>query len=138
MSKYLKFATPAAAQAEDLKSRFGISNHGLVHVDRVYWNLPAPALYEEAIFRNEGFIAHGGPLVVNTGKWSARAAQPSSDSINVATPGSVSWLGRALTNPGARLSSTSTLQVSAAAHASSTSHALASTLARSNIGSQGR
>jgi phosphoenolpyruvate carboxykinase (ATP) len=75
MSKYLKFATPAAAQAEDLKSRFGISNHGLVHVDRVYWNLPAPALYEEAIFRNEGFVAHGGPLVVNTGKWSARAAQ---------------------------------------------------------------
>ena len=58
MSKYLKFKTPAAAQAEDLKSRFGISNHGLVHVDRVYWNLPAPALYEEAIFRNEGFVAH--------------------------------------------------------------------------------
>jgi phosphoenolpyruvate carboxykinase (ATP) len=74
MSKYLKFQTPAAAQAEDLKSRFGISNHGLVHVDRVYWNLPAPALYEEAVFRNEGFVAHGGPLVVNTGKWSARAA----------------------------------------------------------------
>ena len=74
MSKYLKFATPAAAQAGDLKSRFGISNHGLIHIDRVYWNLPAPALYEEAVFRNEGSIAHGGPFVVNTGKWSARAA----------------------------------------------------------------
>jgi phosphoenolpyruvate carboxykinase (ATP) len=75
MSKYLKFATPATAQAGDLKSRFGLANHGLSHVDRVYWNLPAPALYEEAVFRNEGFIAHGGPFVVNTGKWSARAAQ---------------------------------------------------------------
>ena len=75
MSKYLKFKTPAAAQAEDLKSRFGISNHGLTHIDRTYWNLPAPALYEEAVFRNEGSIAHGGPFVVNTGKWSARAAQ---------------------------------------------------------------
>jgi phosphoenolpyruvate carboxykinase (ATP) len=41
----------------------------------VYWNLPAPALYEEASFRQEGMMAHGGPFVVNTGKWSARAAQ---------------------------------------------------------------
>jgi len=75
MSKYLKFKTPATDQANDLKSRFGLENHGLVHLDRVYWNLPEPALYEEASFRQEGLMAHGGPLVVNTGKWSARAAQ---------------------------------------------------------------
>jgi phosphoenolpyruvate carboxykinase (ATP) len=75
MSKYLKFKTPAADQAGDLKSRFGLKNHGLLHLDRVYWNLPVPALYEEATFRNEGYVAYGGPLVVNTGKWSARAAQ---------------------------------------------------------------
>jgi len=75
MSKYLKFKTPATDQAGDLKSRYGLKNHGLVHLDRVFWNLPVPALYEEATFRKEGFIAHGGPLVVNTGKWSARAAQ---------------------------------------------------------------
>jgi phosphoenolpyruvate carboxykinase (ATP) len=75
MSKYLKFKTPATSQAGDLKSRFGLENHGLIHLDRVYWNLPVPALYEEASFRQEGFMAHGGPFVVNTGKWSARAAQ---------------------------------------------------------------
>jgi len=75
MSKYLKFKTPATGQAGDLKSRYGLKNHGLVHLDRVYWNLPEPALYEEASFRQEGLMAHGGPLVVNTGKWSARAAQ---------------------------------------------------------------
>jgi phosphoenolpyruvate carboxykinase (ATP) len=75
MSKYLKFDTPATDQAGDLKSRYGLKNHGLVHLDRVFWNLPVPALYEEATFRKEGFVAHGGPLVVNTGKWSARAAQ---------------------------------------------------------------
>jgi len=75
MSKYLKFKTPATDQAGDLKSRYGLKNHGLVHLDRVYWNLPVPALYEEATFRKEGFVAYGGPLVVNTGKWSARAAQ---------------------------------------------------------------
>jgi len=75
MSKYLKFNTPATPQANDLKSRYGLKNHGLVHLDRVFWNLPVPALYEEATFRKEGYVAHGGPLVVNTGKWSARAAQ---------------------------------------------------------------
>ena len=75
MSKYLKFKTPATDQAGNLKSRYGLKNHGLVHLDRVFWNLPVPALYEEATFRKEGFVAHGGPLVVNTGKWSALAAQ---------------------------------------------------------------
>jgi phosphoenolpyruvate carboxykinase (ATP) len=75
MSKYLKFDTPATGQAGDLKSRYGLKNHGLLHLDRVYWNLPVAALYEEATFRKEGYVAHGGPLVVNTGKWSARAAQ---------------------------------------------------------------
>ncbi len=75
MSKYLEFDTPATAQAGDLASRFGLANHGLAHLDRVYWNLPPAALYEEAVFRKEGHIAHGGPFVVNTGTWSARAAQ---------------------------------------------------------------
>ena len=75
MSKYLKFKTPAAAQATELAGDYGLENHGLIHLDRVYWNLPTPALYEEAVFRNEGQVAFGGPLVVNTGKWSARAAQ---------------------------------------------------------------
>jgi len=75
MSKYLEFDTPATDQATDLASRFDLSNHGLVHLDRVFWNLPTAALYEESVFRREGHVAHGGPFVVNTGKWSARAAQ---------------------------------------------------------------
>jgi len=75
MSKYLEFDTPATDQAGDLASRFGLENHGLVHLDRVFWNLPPAALYEEAVFRREGHMAHGGPFVVNTGTWSARAAQ---------------------------------------------------------------
>ncbi|MCP4899032.1 MAG: phosphoenolpyruvate carboxykinase (ATP) [bacterium] len=74
MSKYLKFDTPATPQAKDLKPEYGLSNHGLIHLDRVFWNLPEAALYEEAVIRKEGYIAHGGPFVVNTGKWSARAA----------------------------------------------------------------
>jgi len=75
MSKYLKFDTPATAQAGVLKSRFGLENRGLIHIGQVCWNLPESALYEESIFRKGGFVGQGGPLVVNTGKWSARAAQ---------------------------------------------------------------
>ena len=74
MSKYLEFDTPAGKQAADLKSDFGLKHHGLVHLDRVFWNLPSSALYEEAIFRNEGHIAYGGPFLVKTGKHTARAA----------------------------------------------------------------
>ena len=74
MSKYLKFATPAQKQAKDFKSDYGLKNHGLVYLERVFWNLPKPALYEEAIFRNEGRLTFGGAFLVNTGKWTARAA----------------------------------------------------------------
>ncbi len=51
--KYLEFNTPAGKQAKDLASDYGLKNHGLTHLDRVYWTLPTAALYEEAIFRNE-------------------------------------------------------------------------------------
>jgi phosphoenolpyruvate carboxykinase (ATP) len=74
MSKYLKFKTPALAEAEALTSDFKLNNHGLVHLDRVYWNLPDAALYEEIIFRNEGRLAADGPILVHTGKHTARAA----------------------------------------------------------------
>jgi phosphoenolpyruvate carboxykinase (ATP) len=72
--KYLEFDTPASKQAGELASEFKLNNHGLEHLDRVYWNLPDSALIEEAVFRNEGHLVRGGAFVVNTGKWSARAA----------------------------------------------------------------
>jgi len=74
MSKYLKVKSPAEAQATELKSEFGLENQGLKYLKRAYWNLPMEALYEEFVFRGEGSIANAGPMVVNTGKWSARAA----------------------------------------------------------------
>ncbi len=74
MSKYLKIKSPAQPQAAELKADYGVENHGLKHLKRVYWNLPAEALYEEFVFRGEGSIVNGGPMLVNTGKWSARAA----------------------------------------------------------------
>lgn len=74
MTKYLEFDTPAIKHAGDLASDFKLKNHGLVSLDNVYWNLPTPALIEEAIFRGEGNLVNGGPFLVNTGKWTARAA----------------------------------------------------------------
>lgn len=74
MSKYLEFSTPATKEAMELASDFRLKNQGLTNLDRVFWNLPDEALYEEIIFRNEGRLARQGPLLVNTGKHTARAA----------------------------------------------------------------
>jgi len=74
MTKYFEIDSPARGHARVLAADYGLSNHGLTNLDRVYWNLPTPALVEEAIFRVEGHLAHRGPFVVNTGRHSARAA----------------------------------------------------------------
>lgn len=66
--------TPAADIAQARASEYKLSNHGLGNLGVVYWNLTSAALYGEALFRREGTLAHMGPLVVNTGKHTARAA----------------------------------------------------------------
>ncbi|NPV68563.1 MAG: phosphoenolpyruvate carboxykinase (ATP) [Anaerolineae bacterium] len=75
MNNLLNIKTPAQDEAGVLKGDYGLVNHGLGNLNTVYWNLPAEALYEEAIFRREARIARTGPLVVNSGKHTARAAQ---------------------------------------------------------------
>jgi phosphoenolpyruvate carboxykinase (ATP) len=74
MSNLLDIKTPAQGEARALKSDYGLENHGLTQLNQVYWNPPVEALYEEAIFRREGRMTVQGPLVVNTGKHTARAA----------------------------------------------------------------
>jgi phosphoenolpyruvate carboxykinase (ATP) len=74
MNNLLNIRTPAEGQAQDLQSDFGLENHGITNLRAVYWNLPVEALYEEIIFRQEGRLSHQGPIVVNTGKHTARAA----------------------------------------------------------------
>jgi len=53
--------------------KIGLDAHGLSHLGRVYWNLNTPVLYEEAVKRDEGHIAHLGPFVVRTGSYTGRS-----------------------------------------------------------------
>lgn len=59
----------------NVRSSFGLENHGITNVGTIYWNLPTAHLYEQAIRRREGRLAHLGPLVVRTGQHTGRSAQ---------------------------------------------------------------
>jgi phosphoenolpyruvate carboxykinase (ATP) len=93
MNNLLDIKTPASSQADALKNQFGLENLGLLNLNQVYWNLPVEALYEEAVFRQEGKITQSGALTVNTGKHTARAA---SDKFIVYEPETSShiWWGQ--------------------------------------------
>ena len=51
----------------------GLRVHGIKNVSAAYWNLSAPALYEEAVRCREGAVADMGPLVVRTGHYTGRS-----------------------------------------------------------------
>jgi phosphoenolpyruvate carboxykinase (ATP) len=74
MNNLLNIKTPAEAVAQARKAEYNLSNHGISNLRLAYWNLPTEALYEEAIFRNEGSTVLGGPFVAFTGKHTARSA----------------------------------------------------------------
>ncbi|MFQ5611566.1 MAG: phosphoenolpyruvate carboxykinase [Anaerolineae bacterium] len=58
---------------EPQHSNYGLENHGLYNLNDIYWTLPTPALYEQAIIRREGTISHLGPIVVRTGHHTGRS-----------------------------------------------------------------
>ncbi len=74
-------------------SRYGLDQYGIHNFDTAYWNLPTPALYEQAIRRQEGTVAHMGPLVVRTGHHTGRTPK---DRFIVREPSSESriWWGK--------------------------------------------
>ncbi len=92
MNRLLNAKTPAHSVAMLLKSDYGLENHGFIHLGRVYWNLPPAVLYEESLFRGEGWMVDAGPLLVHTGKHTARSA---SDKFIVREPESEAhiWWG---------------------------------------------
>jgi phosphoenolpyruvate carboxykinase (ATP) len=73
--------------------RYGLEKHGIHNVNAIYWNLSTPMLYEEAIRRHEGRLAHLGPFVVRTGQHTGRSPN---DKFIVKEPGSAEkiWWGK--------------------------------------------
>lgn len=51
----------------------GLEAHGFRNLKRIHWNLSTPELYEESIKRQEGLLAHLGPMVVRTGHHTGRS-----------------------------------------------------------------
>jgi phosphoenolpyruvate carboxykinase (ATP) len=74
MSNIYNIRTPSEKQASSNCGDYGLDNLGFTNLRKAYWNLPREALYEESIFRGEANISRMGPLIVNTGKYTARAA----------------------------------------------------------------
>ena len=93
MINYLDIKTPAQGEAGAVRSDYGLDHHGLAGLGTVYWNLPAPSLYEEIVFRREGRVVMNGPVVMSTGKHTGRAA---SDKFIVREPDSEGhvWWGQ--------------------------------------------
>ncbi|MFH0765873.1 MAG: phosphoenolpyruvate carboxykinase (ATP) [Calditrichota bacterium] len=55
------------------QSQHGLETLGLCNLGNVYWNPSTPLLYEQVVRRNEGYVAHMGPLVVRTGYHTGRS-----------------------------------------------------------------
>ena len=82
----------STSTARVAESRYSLEHHGIQNVNTVYWNLSTPLLYEEALQRHEGRVAHLGPLVVRTGQYTGRSPR---DKFIVREPSSADqvWWG---------------------------------------------
>lgn len=80
-------------EVRSVRSNYGLEHHGIQNVDEVFWNLTTPHLYEEALRRREGRLAHLGPLVVRTGHHTGRSPN---DKFVVREPSSAEriWWGQ--------------------------------------------
>lgn len=64
---------------------------GITKPNRIYWQLNTPQLYEEAVQRHEGYVAHLGPLVVRTGNQTSLTQSDRFIVAEPATQGNISW-----------------------------------------------
>ncbi|MDP8911150.1 MAG: phosphoenolpyruvate carboxykinase (ATP) [Actinomycetota bacterium] len=71
--------------ATELRGGTGLEEHGIRGAGQVYWNPTTSMLYTHALRRDEGRLAEGGPLVVDTGVHTGRSPK---DKFVVREPGS--------------------------------------------------
>jgi phosphoenolpyruvate carboxykinase (ATP) len=69
----------------------GAEAAGFRGLKRVFWNLEAPALYEQSIARGETTIAHGGALLAETGIHTGRSPKDKFVVRDALTENSVWW-----------------------------------------------
>ena len=76
-----------------IATEYGLEKHGIKNVDNVYWNLSTAALVERAVHHKEGVLAHRGPLVTKTGRYTGRSPN---DKFTVREPSSEKniWWGK--------------------------------------------
>ncbi len=73
------------------QSKVGLELHGVHNPGTIHWTLNAPALYEHAIRRGEGNLAHHGSLVVQTGKHTGRSPKDRFVVREPSTEAHVAW-----------------------------------------------
>jgi len=66
--------------------RENLTKLGIINTKAIWWNLATPALYEQVLQRQEGVLAHLGPLVTRTGYYTGRSPE---DKFLVEEPSSV-------------------------------------------------
>ncbi|MFC1640198.1 phosphoenolpyruvate carboxykinase (ATP) [Gemmatimonadota bacterium] len=89
-------------------SDYGLDKHGIHNTNSVWWNLSTPVLYEHALQRHEGLLAHLGPLVVRTGQITGRSAK---DKYVVREPSSEDKIWWGDVNPPFEIERYNTLQM---------------------------
>src|ERR687896_384850 len=65
--------TKTMAIIEDLRGEVDLSDHGIEPGGAVHYNPTVALLYTHALRRDEGRLAEGGPLVVDTGEHTGRS-----------------------------------------------------------------
>jgi phosphoenolpyruvate carboxykinase (ATP) len=80
----------AATTEKQTHGPIGLADHGLSPTGAVHWNPTTSLLYTHALKSGEGVLAEGGPLCVDTGRFTGRSPK---DKFVVREPGSESRIG---------------------------------------------
>jgi phosphoenolpyruvate carboxykinase (ATP) len=78
----------------------GAEASGFRNLKRVYWNLEAPALYEQSLTRGETKLAQGGALLADTGVHTGRSPKDKFVVRDEATENDVWWDNNGAITPG--------------------------------------